>query len=380
MKPINWHYPRAELAQQYLTTIGRGPVSRLALLGVRRIGKTAFLLHDVCEQAIALKFLPVYINLWDNPDAPQDVIIHTLQRYLASLDEKGLESVRELLASEVTKLEVNFGIIQLSADMQPSPSVPASALTLIGNLFRRLVNKARSHGLRPLIVIDEVQHLNTSASFWGLQGTLRTQFDSFPETCVIFAGSSRGGIHAMFNHEEALCGTTTKPMPFFRSAMLVDFPLLDEDFVHHFYALLIAEFALDYPQAELSYVFRQVEKSPFWFRMVMAELITQRLHPFAALEIVQERMKLDGDFEGIARQLRPLDVQVYLRLCRNLPVYTQSFFAQAVQLTGRKQVTKSAVQKSVTKLLNKRLLTKAGGSYFNEIPGLQSFLGEAVQV
>lgn len=280
------------------------------------------------------------------------------------------------MSSEITKLDINFGILHSAVETGSVASVSPASLKKISSLFRKLVSRAGQAGFRPLIVIDEVQHLNTADSFWDIQGTLRTQFDSFPQTCVIFAGSSRGGINAMFNTQESLCGSIIKPMPFFQSAMLIDFPLLDEDFVHHFYALLIAEFALDYPQAELSYVFRKVGESPFWFRMVMAELITLRLHPFAALEIVQERMKLDGDFDGIARQLRPLDVQVYLRLCNNLPVYTQSFFEQAVQLTGRKRVTKSAVQKSVTKLLNKRLLTKAGHSYFNEIPGLPSFLGE----
>ena len=97
MKTVEWHFSRTELADIYLRNVGLGPIARMAMLGVRRIGKTAFLLNDLGPRAIELGFYPVYINMWANLAAPQEHILNMLDEYLHALQTDTKVSVANLL-------------------------------------------------------------------------------------------------------------------------------------------------------------------------------------------------------------------------------------------------------------------------------------------
>jgi hypothetical protein len=86
--------------------------------------------------------------------------------------------------------------------------------------------------------------LITAKEFSPLQYMLRTIFDELNETIgVLYTGSSRSGIEAMFNN---------KNMPFFNSANQVAFPLLSNDYVSHINAMLKKHFNLNYSTTELN--------------------------------------------------------------------------------------------------------------------------------
>jgi hypothetical protein len=55
-----WHYPRKELAEQYLGVLGIGISSNLAIIAPRRKGKTLFILSDLAPLAQKKNYLPVY--------------------------------------------------------------------------------------------------------------------------------------------------------------------------------------------------------------------------------------------------------------------------------------------------------------------------------
>ncbi len=379
MKQINWHYQRPDLAEQYVKAVGLSPISRIALLGVRRIGKTAFLLKDLAPIAEKLEFLPVYLNMWDNKESPQEHIVLTLERYIGALKSKTSQSIRQLLSSEVKKLDINLGVIKASFDTSTSSvsKVSASEISQISEQIKEIVRLCDAADKRPLFIIDEVQHLNTSEAFLPIQSCLRTNFDTFDEICVIYAGSSRGGVAAMFNQKESELISNNKvvkrEMPFYNSAILREFPTLDENSVGFFCSLLKEYFQLDYSVEALQSAFKELEYSPFWFRVLLTEVTTNRTDIESAMEIVRARIRIDGGLDQLLRDLKPLDKLVYVRMYEAQSKYSSEDLKFYSKHMG-KEIRKSSVQSSVIRLKKKELLTEHEGGIFFEKAGLYKTL------
>ncbi len=89
MAKPDWHYSRKALARHYLQSVELGMMNRIVLLGVRRVGKTEFLLRDLAPLALAEGYLPIYVNLWSSPERPQETFLYALQNAVDSLSNKG---------------------------------------------------------------------------------------------------------------------------------------------------------------------------------------------------------------------------------------------------------------------------------------------------
>lgn len=380
MKKINWYFERKDLAQRYLEHIGLGPISRIAILGVRRIGKTAFLLNDVAPRSIELGFYPVYINMWADLSSPQDEIIYTLQNYIAAFESghvDNLNSVSQLLKSEVRKLDINLGLIKASIDTStPIKSVTKSQITEINKLIKTLVLLSRKKDKRLLFILDEVQHLNTNEDFLPIQYALRTQFDNFDDTCVIYAGSSRGGVSAMFNSDMIKFGTKQIAMPFYNSATLMDFPRLDEDFVKFYHTILTDTFSLDYDINALENSFKSLDFSPYWFRTLMGELTFKREPLSNAMEIIKAKIQVDGGLQDLVKKLNKLDKLVFNRIYELKTLFSEDALNAYAKYTD-KAVNKGSIQNSVSKLERLGIVTKADNKFFIEKIGLYELANDA---
>ena len=378
MKPINWYFNRAALADNYLKSVGLGPIPRIALLGVRRIGKTAFLLNDVAPKAIESGFFPVYINMWANLSAPQEHILNTLNDYINIQKSGSVGSISALLSSEVKKLDINLGIIKASVDTNvPAKPVGTSNIEEINRLLKKLVKLTADKDQRLLFILDEIQHLNTSAEFLPVQACLRTQFDTFEDICVIYAGSSRGGVSAMFNKDTTKFGGKVLSMPFYNSASLVDFPRLDEKFVAFYHATLCDSFGLDYSLEALTECFGSLDFSPFWFRMLVSELTTNRIPLAEALLKVNARVQLDGGLDQVIAKMTELDKIVFGRIYHQQTLYSKTALIEYAQQLGRK-VNKGSVQNVVSKLKKAGVVTEADNKFFIEKVGLHEILKESI--
>ncbi|MFT4926528.1 MAG: hypothetical protein ACI8WB_002626 [Phenylobacterium sp.] len=374
MKPVNWYFNRATLAENYLKSVGLSPIPRIALLGVRRIGKTAFLLNDIAPKAIELGFFPVYVNMWANLSAPQEHILNTFNDYIDSQKSGIAGSVSELLSSEVKKLDINLGIIKASVDTSiPAKPVPTSQIEEINHLLKKLVNLAAEKDQRLLFILDEIQHLNTSEEFLPVQACLRTQFDTFEDICVIYAGSSRGGVSAMFNSDTANFGKKQLSMPFYNSASLVDFPCLDEEFVEFYHATLSDKFDLNYSLGALTDCFSALDFSPFWFRMLVSELTTNRIPLADAMAKVNARIRLDGGLDEILAKMTALDIIVFVRIYHHQALYSKNALDEYSEQLKRK-VNKGSVQNVVSKLKKSGVITEADNKFFIEKVGLYEIL------
>jgi len=221
---------QTQSGQTNYATTNEWVVYRLAYLGQRRIGKTIFLLNNLSPSIVKEDCLPVYILIWNNKSALQSV-----------------------LRAEITKVSA----LGLTAEFGKLDPVVATddALILIGNLLRQLVKQAKKK--RVVLLIDEIPHLITAPEFSPLQYMLRTVFDELNESIgVLYTGSSRRGIEAMFNN---------KDMPFYSSANQVAFPHLGDDYVSHINGMLKQHFDLSFSTRELIRYFNSINQSAFWF-------------------------------------------------------------------------------------------------------------------
>ncbi|NIB43485.1 hypothetical protein HBA55_28005 [Pseudomaricurvus alkylphenolicus] len=368
--PIDWHYARPELAQTYLTSVTQGIMTRMALLGVRRVGKTEFLLRDFCPVALDNGYLPIYMNLWSEPEQPHLTVLQALQSTLAA---EGTDKIKQVLSTEVRKLELGNSLLgKVGMEFAGSAEKASSQeLLTIGTCIAELVEAPK---LTPVLVIDEVQHLAENEAFLPLQSALRTAFDTAGrELAVVYAGSSRNGIRAMFSDSNK---------PFYNSAYMAEFPVLGREFTDHCCQILRERFNLHYDPLEVYDVFRQrFDDSPFWMTKLIQHLLVHQCSVQEAVEVVRDQLALDGDFMGIAKALNKTDKTILLLIkARAGKLYSDQTQADVKARFGL-TLTASKINASLKKLQRHQLITKSGRSdYLIENAGFADFLQEEVNL
>ncbi|OHU84348.1 MULTISPECIES: hypothetical protein [Pseudoalteromonas] len=365
MKKINWHFQRKALAESYLQTVYQGAVSRIALLDVRRTGKTTFLLKDLYPIALDNGFIPVYVNLWGEPENPTLAITQALSSTLNVLNQSVKGKLSDIANSEIKKLEVGNNVfgkatIEFSDSNAHKPS--QSELYKINQLVEALFNKC---GDKALIIIDEIQHLASSEKFLSVQHALRTALDTYSDISVVFAGSSRSGVNAMF---------TDKDRPFYDSAFMIDFPRLGDEFVKHCCDTLSKHFNLHYDPLEVGDFYEEIDKSPFWMMKLMTYLMANQTSLKEGREYIKALMIQDGDFENLKKRLRELDIAVLSLIKKGCTaLYSTSTIEKLSKIT-KSDITTSAVQTSVKKLKSMVIISQYGEKYYIESPGFIKYL------
>lgn len=365
MKKVNWHFQRRDLAESYLRTVYQGAVSRIALLDVRRTGKTTFLLKDLYPIALENDFIPIYINLWAEPENPALAITHALNQAISLFNENLTGRLKDIATSEIKKLEVGnnlFGKAAIEFSDKAVKKVQDSELHKINELMKTLFSL---WGDKVLIIIDEIQHLASSAKFISVQHALRTALDTYSDICVIFAGSSRSGINAMFSD---------KDKPFYDSAFMVDFPRLGEEFIRHCRDTLQDTFGLNYDPVALNAFYLEIDRSPFWMMKLITYLMANQTSFQDGKDYINALMVQDGDFENMTRRIKTLDSLVLQHIQGGNPaLFSKTTIARFSQSSGRK-VTTSAIQSSVKKLKNMKVISQYADKYYIESPGFIRYL------
>lgn len=393
MKPLDWHYKRPALAERYLMQVGLGPVFRVALLGVRRIGKTAFLIKDIIPKAEELNFHPVYINMWDNKEAPHETIISRLNDHISALASSSKESVKSLFKSEVSKFEINAGVAKATIDtasVKPKLVSP-SHITQISDALIKLNQLAEAADKRLLFILDEIQHLNSDSEFIPIQYCLRTNFDTYHETSVIFAGSSRGGVAAMFNTKSEKFKVNGKletfEMPFFDSAQLIEFPLLDNGFVDYQVDVIKKGFKIDSVDInQLVKCFEDYDFSPFWFRRLVEKLVSRTMTLEDAHSSILLSIREYNKIDELIKDMNLIDKLVYMRLYDSVhPLSTESvqhYSSRIKELDGRDlkfDKVRNSASASLRKLERNRIVTIHQSEYFFEVTGLYAAIAEDLE-
>jgi len=360
----NWHYPRDNLADHYLSILNLGISSTLALIAPRRKGKTFFILQDLFPIAHKKKYLPVYASLWQNINSPHEGIISALEETIADLDKK--TSIARVLKTKIKKTSISNDLLgKMEVEFADSPIKPSiKELSYLEKLLAELEHRAGKK--KVLLLIDEVQHLSTSSAFDPLTHALRTMLDKRQGSVkCICTGSSRHYMNLLFNESQS---------PFYHFVESVPFPDLDDSFIDFIRTKLSDDYRLSFPLNRLRKAFDAFDRSPYWMMKLVAHMITYKSTIEDSIEHIILLLEASEGFAQLANNMKPIDKIVFLALGSGENIYSKKLMARIDKETdvlGRP----SNIQRSISRLIKSNLVSQVKkGEYYIEKPGLSRFL------
>lgn len=360
MTEIDWHFARPELAKFYLDMLFAGGVDRLAFFGRRRIGKTEFMLRDLFPAAEARGAVCLYASMWENLDTPHLGLLRVLRAGVsaAHAQTRGKASVKAKLGDHV-----EFGI-EFDCASHPSPATPVE-LQEIATLFERLRHEAKKRKTPCLLVLDEIQHLATSARFTAFAAALRTLLDMGKgEVKVIFTGSSWQGLQKLFKDNRA---------PFYDFANLQVFEPMSHDYVSHLEGIYRQISRQVLPAGELGKVFEATGRNAEITRQVVTNLVLKMGRDVEGewQSIKDAMQEPDGWCENHWRSLNEADRVVYRMVMRGEDLFSEP----ALAVYDKAGFSKGATQKALSRLQNRGFISRVGhGDYVTELPVLDEWV------
>ena len=359
-----WHYPRADLAEHYLSLLALGISSNFAIIAPRRKGKTLFVLQDLAPQAQKKKYIPVYASLWQNINAPHEGLITALEEAIAALDKKAVFS--RLLKSKVKKATVSNELLgKMEVEFADNPGIPSSSeLAYLEKLLSRLEKKAGKKTI--LLLIDEVQHLSTSKHFDTLTHALRTMLDKRQGRVKgVFTGSSRHYMNLLFNEPRS---------PFYHFVESLPFPDLGEPFIEFLKDKLARDYQITVTHQSLNRAFLNFDKSPYWMMKLIAHMVTFKTTVDAAQQYVLQLMEAAEGFEAIAGKMKSIDRVIFLALSEGVNPFSKELMEKIDRETDVKGV-QSNIQRAIQRLSDANLISQINKGVYNiEKPGMRRYL------
>lgn len=333
-----WHYPRRDLAESYLKQLDSG-LNSIAIFAERRKGKTEFLLEDLTPLAHQMGYRTAYINFWEKKSDPIHCILKGVKR--------SFERDNALRTLSKWKKEISLKIAGLQAkvstDGDKIPAVASDALDYL------LIPKG---GI--LIMFDEIQQLAAGEENDELVATLRTFLDSNRRKVrAVFTGSSQDRLNKMFKQQKAA---------FYRSASLVEFPNMGEEFVaslaNRFHYL--SQRHLN--ENKLFEVFQRHHYSPFIIVDLLQTLlregiyeVEQGYHYYLAKN--DPNMEFRELWEGLKLVDQILLTEVILK---SKPLYHRETYELLAGIMGVDKIGRGVVQHAVNRLRDRGILNKEG--------------------
>ena len=360
----DWHFSRPELAERLLKIFDVGINSNIALIAPRRKGKTLFLLSDLVPAAQSHGYIPIYASLWQNMDAPHEGLIAALEEVIASIASKS--TIKRLFDAKIKKATVSnelLGKMDIEFSGAPQKALPDDLMKL-DRLIGELVMLAKDK--KVLLLVDEIQHLSTSASFNPLAHALRTALDKRQgEVKAVFTGSSRHYMNLLFNESKS---------PFYHFVDQVPFPDLDSEFIEFLRKKLHAEYSLSFAVSSLHQAFKDFDKSPYWMMKMVSYMVTFENRLKEAVGYTLGLMEASQGFAELAVSMKPIDRIVFIALCENKSPFSDEILRRVASDTELKGIA-SNVQRSINRLKSSNIISQSvSRTYYVEKPGLRKFL------
>lgn len=222
-----------DLARRLLRpgVLDQGMRSGLFLAGLRRTGKTTFLLQDLIPALESAGALVIYVDLWSDVSAEPSTLIHAALR--STLQD--LQTPPASLRARLQGLKsLDVGVAGFSFGFEVADLGTPSGAT-IAQAAKEIIDQAKTD---VVFVVDEVQHMLTSDAGMALMLSFKAARDAVnarPGTpghfIFIGTGSHRAQVHGM----------TVQGKNAFEGAASLEYPTLDEDYVRHVLASLQQE-------------------------------------------------------------------------------------------------------------------------------------------
>lgn len=220
-------YHRPDIAQQMAAKLLRpglldqGLRSGLFLSGLRRTGKTTFLLQDLIPALQNAGALVIYVDLWSDVSADPSTLIHAALR--SALQD--LQTPSSGMRARLNALKsINVGAAGFTFGFSIADIGTPQGAT-IAQVVKEIIDQAKTD---LVFIVDEVQHMLTSESGLALMQAFKAARDAVnarPNTPghFIFIGTG--------SHRAQVVGMTVQGKNAFEGATSVDYPTLEQDYV-----------------------------------------------------------------------------------------------------------------------------------------------------
>lgn len=344
MKEIDWHYPRAKLAKEYMREFTRHGCRALAVFSERQVGKTEFLTADLAPEAERQGRCPVHADLWAHRADPTRAVVEAIKEAALRLERGD----RRPLAG--VKVDVGFvkgvGAELKYREKDRDAHEPEDTVDRLGYWARRLATAVGDR--KVLLMLDEAQTLVTTPNALNEISALRAAFQmSVDKYEPVFTGSSRDRLERMFADSRA---------PLYKYGERMEFPKLGEEFVAHVVERAKAASGLRLDRDELSTVFKTLGQRPGDMigvvRVMMRNGMTDLAQGLAA-KLHDDREQTERDLQ--MHDLPKLDRKVLERCAFEPELFSAEALSWYGSALGHPQ-TKSAVQRSVARLRSRQLI------------------------
>ncbi len=369
MQQDPWHFPRPEFTEQVLSTLTQGPAQALTLFAPRRTGKTEFLLKDLAPLAEEREHPVIYASFWQTPLSPLGVLLYELETWLAGAGVRGrIQSAATALAPKLRLSAAPFGVgVEAEVDLSALRGRPPDSLLLhLDGLLERVSRRGRP----AILLLDEVQELARRPENEALVAALRTSLDRRSDRLrVVFTGSSREGLAAMFSARTA---------PFFHFASQIGLPVLGDGFVHHVMGAFRTASGRTLPPAEMLAAFGQMRRSPFVFRTLLDVLLHDpALTVEAAMDEVRSRIAASLDYSRVWLSLSPLQRATASVLATDLDrPFTRKFRAAVGARLQESPPSAARIQGALRRLVRLDLADATAGGWILADPEFASWVRE----
>lgn len=355
MNENHWHFPRLELAETILNLVVNGPGNAITMFGPRRMGKTEFLRDDLGPLAEKKGHRVIYVNFWQSRLSPLAVILNELEMGLtrASFAEK-LRRATERVSPRLklsgslygAKLEGEIDLTKLHGE------APTELLFYLDNLLQRVADKKK----RTLVFFDEIQELARDAKNDSLIAALRTSLDRQKNAIsVVFTGSSRAGLAAMFSEREA---------PFFHFATQVDLPPFGDDFVEYLLAAFAAATKRNIDREQAVQAFAELHGNPYFFQgLLEVMLYDESLSITEALERQRDRIRTELQYPEKWLLLTPIQRACLLTVAQGEKPFTKKTREKIGHLLNEEIPGTGRIQAALRKLERNNLLDHWQGEW-----------------
>lgn len=211
--------------------LDEGLRSGLFISGLRRQGKTTFLLNDLIPELEQQGAIVIYVDLWSNTKAsPESLVLDKIRVTLAELQNPAsqlMDRLKRVVGIDVGVLSFKFGFKLDALGKEGGPTL-AEALQQVVDQGRRDV----------VLIVDEVQQAITTDDGRRMLEGLKAARDAInprPNTPGHFIMIGTG------SHRAMVAELTTRRSHAFEGATSLAYPVLGEDYVAHLLARIRQE-------------------------------------------------------------------------------------------------------------------------------------------
>lgn len=211
--------------------LDEGLRSGLFISGLRRQGKTTFLLNDLIPQLEQQGAIVIYVDLWSNTKvSPESLVLDKIRATFEELQNpssKLIDTLKRVTGLDVGVLTFKFGFKLETLGKEGGPTLAAALQQVVDQGQRDVV-----------LIVDEVQHAITTDDGRRMLEGLKAARDAInprPNTPGHFIMIGTG------SHRAMVAELTTRRSHAFEGATSMAYPVLGEDYVAHLLARIHQE-------------------------------------------------------------------------------------------------------------------------------------------